>query len=188
MPAAVRHGGYRTDLLPGENAADFEKLHRDLIGELSPTGPFEEDIVCTIVRIIWRKNHMGIVRAAQRAWDSYDRIESRQRSEMVSELRGLSVVHTRSVCAEFPLQQRKELREAVEEEAREELGDDYKFIEAGKDATANAVMENFEVESRLDAMLDACMKRLLHLRGFKSLSSPTSSARLLARPDGDKAA
>jgi hypothetical protein len=58
--------------------------------------------------------------------------------------------------------------------------------EAGKDATLNAVMEKFAVESRLGSMLDACVKRLLHLRGFKSLSS--SSAPLLPRPDGDKAA
>jgi hypothetical protein len=79
MPAAVRHGAYRMGLLPGENAAAFEKQHRDLMGELSPMGPLEEDTVSTMARIMWRKNHMGIVRAAQRAWDSYDRIESRQR-------------------------------------------------------------------------------------------------------------
>jgi hypothetical protein len=76
----------------------------------------------------------------------------------------------------------------VENEARKELGDDYKFIEAGEAATLNAVMDNFDVEVRLDSMIDACIKRLLHLRGFKSLSSSTSSAALLPRPVGDRAA
>jgi hypothetical protein len=76
----------------------------------------------------------------------------------------------------------------VENEAREELGDDYKFIEAGKDTTLDEVIANFDVEARLDSMIDACVKRLLHLRGFKSLSSSTSSAALLPRPDGDRAA
>src|SRR3974377_2243179 len=91
-----------------------------------------------------------------------------------------------TVSKEFPPDVRKELRQAVENEAREELGDDYKFIEAGKDAAS--VMDNFAVENRLDSMLDFCVKRLLHLRGLKSFSSSTLSTPLLPRPDGNKAA
>ena len=36
---ALKHGGYSaTTILPGEDAAAFENLHRALIGELSPKG------------------------------------------------------------------------------------------------------------------------------------------------------
>ena len=40
---ALKHGAYSaTGLLPGEDRAAFEKLHRDLQAELRPDGPFEE--------------------------------------------------------------------------------------------------------------------------------------------------
>jgi hypothetical protein len=181
MPSAAKHGGYRTELLAGEDPARFEKLHRGLVAELSPTGALEEDIVWTMARILWRKRHMKMVRAAQRAWDRYSRIESRHRQRY-------QISKDYTIFSELPPEAQKELREAVENEAREELGDDYKFIEAGKDTTLDEVIANFDVEARLDSMIDACVKRLLHLRGFKSLSSSTSSAALLPRPDGDRAA
>src|ERR1700736_3177421 len=85
--AASRHGAYSTGLLPGEDPAAFEKLHRSLVAEFSPDGPAEEDIVWEMTRILWRKNHMEIVRAAQRAWDRYSRIESRCHSEKAKEMR-----------------------------------------------------------------------------------------------------
>jgi hypothetical protein len=178
MPTAVRYGAYKVGLLPWEDRAAFEKLHRDFVTEFSPTGPLEEDIVLTMTRIVWRKNHMEIVRAGQRAWNRYRQIESRQESEMTS----------RSVdfSCEPSLEAKEALDKVVEKEAREKLGDDYKFIEAGNDATVDGMMENFEVENRLDSMLDGCLKRFLHLRGFKSLSSSTSAAPLLPRPDSDK--
>jgi hypothetical protein len=89
---------------------------------------------------------------------------------------------------EFPPEARKVLREKVEDEAREELGDKYRFIEAGGGATLTAVMNVFDVEARLDSMLDVCLKRLLHMKGIQSLSSSTSSDPRLPRPDSGKAA
>ena len=40
---ALKHAGYAaTALLPGENPADFEQLHRDLFAELKPKRQLEE--------------------------------------------------------------------------------------------------------------------------------------------------
>jgi hypothetical protein len=51
---ALKHGGYAaTSILPGENAAEFVKLHRDLIAELIPNGVLENDIVATTVASGW---------------------------------------------------------------------------------------------------------------------------------------
>ena len=56
FPPALKHGAYSgTTLLPGEDPAAFEKLHADLVTELTPVGPLEEDIVVTIARLAWRK-------------------------------------------------------------------------------------------------------------------------------------
>jgi hypothetical protein len=188
ISSLLKHGAYGMGLLPGENPAAFEKLLRSLVAEFSPNGVLEEDIVCTMARILWRKRHMDTFGACQRAWERYNRIQSRQRSEIAKGLMAERLIQSYTVSDEFPPEAQKELRENVEKEAREELGDDYKFIEAGKDATLHSIMERFDVEARLDAMLDANLKRLLHLRGVKSLSSSSPSTRLLLHPDRDKAA
>ena len=62
---ALKHGAYSaTAVLPGENPAEFEKLHRQLIAELKPSGVFEDDILATIARLIWRK-HLTTLRIAE---------------------------------------------------------------------------------------------------------------------------
>jgi hypothetical protein len=67
-PPALKHGGYSgVAVLPGEDKVAFEKLHQDLIAELHPNGPLEEDIVMTIARLLWRKRHLGIYRLAEAA-------------------------------------------------------------------------------------------------------------------------
>jgi hypothetical protein len=55
---ALKHGGYSAlGLLPGESPAEFERLHKDLVEELAPRGPLEEDIVSTLARLLWRKQN-----------------------------------------------------------------------------------------------------------------------------------
>jgi hypothetical protein len=56
IPSALKHGAYATTaLLPGENRAAFHKMHRDVVRELSPTGPLQQDTVATLARLLWRK-------------------------------------------------------------------------------------------------------------------------------------
>src|SRR6516225_4246140 len=65
---ALKHGGYSaTGLLPGEDPAAFEKLLRDLISDLCPDGPLQEDTVCDIARIVWRKQNRETFRIAKAA-------------------------------------------------------------------------------------------------------------------------
>jgi len=65
---ALKHAGYAaTALLPGENPADFEKLHQSLIAELTPNGALENDIVATIARLLWRKQNLSTFRVAELA-------------------------------------------------------------------------------------------------------------------------
>ena len=45
---ALKHGAYSaTAVLPGESRAAFEKLHRDLIAELTPSGVLEDILLRT---------------------------------------------------------------------------------------------------------------------------------------------
>jgi len=69
---ALKHGGYAaTAILPGENRADFEKLHQSLIAELAPVGALEDDIVATVARFVWRKQNLATFRIAELARDRY---------------------------------------------------------------------------------------------------------------------
>jgi len=42
-------------VLPGENRAEFEKLHRELVNDFSPSGALENDVVATMAHLLWRK-------------------------------------------------------------------------------------------------------------------------------------
>ena len=64
---------------------------------------------------------------------------------------------------------------AAEEQARQELGDVYKLIEIGEPSTIDGLMKELDIKERLDGLIDRCLKRLLMVRGVKSLSSAPSS-------------
>jgi hypothetical protein len=71
---------------------------------------------------------------------------------------------------------RKAAIQAAEAQARKELGEAYEFVEVGETATVERLLRDLGVEDRLDAMIDKCLKRLLFLRGIKSLPMASSSA------------
>jgi hypothetical protein len=67
-----------------------------------------------------------------------------------------------------------EAAEAADAQARRELGNAYDLAKIGNIATVDQLMRDLAVVERLDAMIDKCLKRLLFLRGLKSLA-PTQS-------------
>jgi hypothetical protein len=64
----------------------------------------------------------------------------------------------------------------------------YKFVELCPAATVDQMLKDFEVEARLDAMIDKILKRLICYKEFKSLDSKISSTPLLRIPGPPKAA
>jgi hypothetical protein len=167
---ALKHGAYSaTALLPGEDAAEFEKLHQALIAELAPSGALEDDMVATMARYLWRKQNLATFRIAE---------DARNRSSAITSEK-LPSDHSFPLLDMFEDEidpaQRRELIRAAADQARQELGEKYKLVEIGEMATVNRLMTDLEVEERLDAMIDRCLKRLLFLRGLKSLSQASSS-------------
>jgi hypothetical protein len=70
---------------------------------------------------------------------------------------------------------------AAEDQARKELGDKYSLVEIGDVATIDQLTKDLDVQDRLDAMIDKCLKRLLFVRGLKSISTappPAAQQRL----------
>jgi hypothetical protein len=76
-PNALKHGGFsKVEVLPWEDAKEYEALLRDLIDERQPEGPLENDCVSTIASLMWRKRRVR----AKRNFDTaaaLDRVENR---------------------------------------------------------------------------------------------------------------
>jgi hypothetical protein len=185
---ALKHGGYSaTGLLPGEDPAAFEKLHRDLISELCPDGPLQEGTVFDIARLMWRKQNLETFRVAEAARKRHSAI----RSEMIPSTTppldiNLDLFGVGRWTPPDPADV-KAATEAAEAQARKELGENYKFVEMGDLATATQMFADLEVEERLNAMIDKLLKRLWMLQASKSLSS-TASSTTLPRLSGPKKA
>ena len=153
-----------TTLLPGENAAAFKKLYRDVIKEIAPAGPLEEDIAATLTRLLWRKQNLAIFRTAELARDHYRAICEEHFGKRNS---------TFSLGLTPPA---PNAAEAAEAQAREELGDTYELADIGDIVTVDQLLEDLSVEERLDAMIDKCLKRLLVVKGVKSLALTQSAS------------
>src|SRR5262245_3606951 len=173
--SALKHGAYSaTALLPGENEDAFRELHQKIIAELAPAGALEDDIVATIARLLWRKQNLVTLRIAAVAREHDNRIQARKLSFRTDALFDIDDVTPA---------QREAAMQAAEEQSRKELGDRYALAEIGETATVGQLLKDLQVEERLDAMIDKCLKRLLFLRGVKSLSSAASSAPPQAVPE-----
>jgi hypothetical protein len=169
---ALKHGGYSTTtILPTESVSEFEKLHKDLISELAPNGALADDIVATITRMVWRKRNLLTFRIAEVARFKYKIVMRREFSRMLPE---------QTPPREF---QGKDYREADAEKfnaiydvARKELGEDaYKLANVGETATVNGLMNDLEIQERLNATIERGVKRLLFVKGLESILAPSSS-------------
>jgi hypothetical protein len=166
--SALKHGGYAaTALLPGESAADFEKLHQDLIAENTPKGVLENDIVATMAGLLWRKRNLPTCRKADFA---------RRRYRQIIKENVPPEPFPSPALDEVDPAVREEANRAAEDLARKELGATFELVEIGEIATVDYIMNDFEVQARLDAMIDKCLKRLLFARGVKSMSATPFSA------------
>jgi hypothetical protein len=166
----LTHGCYSTKrLLPGENKADREKLRREIVADLKPSGALEEDIIEIIAWLMWRKKNMGIFVYAEHLRRIRDQIiedECRQR--------GVEHEGPRPEVPLYPEEaednvKREEAVQAGEAEARRKIGrDEYEWIES-KAATVKGLLKDVELEERLNASIYKCVKQLLMVRGVKSL-------------------
>jgi hypothetical protein len=175
MPPALKHGGYSaTSVLPGESAAEFAKLHRELVAEWIPNGALEDDIVATMARALWRKNNLQTLRIAKLAQERMAQIHN----TMVPDI-GEDPPSDQSDQFERTF---IEKCRTAEKQARKELGELYALVEMGDKATIDHLMQELQVQERLDAVIDRCIKRLLMVRGLKSMSIGQASAPLQAIP------
>ena len=162
--AALKHGAFSaTAILPGEDPVAFKKTHEDIIAELAPDGALEDHIVWTIARLVWRKKNFATLRKGELALEHQSRIQAQIRLDEVLEMREAAM-------------------QAADDQARKDLGANYELVEIGEVATVDRLLQDLAVEERVDAIVDKCLKRLLFLRGLKSLRPVSSSPPLPPAP------
>jgi hypothetical protein len=164
---ALKHGAYaKATLLPGEDPDEFKKLHEGLIAEFRPNGRMEEETIASIARLMWRRQnlpHFEIAQLSQYMADvirkvvSLEPITDKEDKEFLGKVGGLIEPHL------YP-QMRKWVRPGRELE-------DGEVHELLKVAALNRLMKELDVEERLDAMIERLIKRLLFVRGLKSVTS-----------------
>jgi len=159
--AALKHGAFSaTAILPGEDPDAFKELHQNIIAELAPVGALEEHIVWTIARLVWRKEHLATLRKGELALEHESRIQAQKSQFELLEME------------KYSAERREATMQAAEDQARKDLGASYELVEIGEAATVDRLLQDLAVVERLDAMIDKCLKRLLFLRGLKSLKPP----------------
>lgn len=162
LPPALKHAAYSiATLLPGEDKAAFERLHESLVAELAPEGALEDHIVANMARFVWRRDHLGVLHLARIAQKRIDAI--RRRELKLTTLLGSEAVWQKSRA-----------------KAREELGDVCDLVEGG--ITEEEIAREIDLRAKLDDMIDKCLKRLLFVRGLKSMARPAAPARIAHVP------
>lgn len=175
LPPALRHGVYSgLTLLPGEDPVAFEKFHRELIAEYNPSGCSEREIVAHIARLMWRRQRLSIYQVAKLATEVH--------SEIYKVLKPPRADLPPHVMAQLGWkkdtrtpEQLEKLCEEADKQAQSELGSALQLVEIGNVATSDYLLDEISIIERLDGMIDRCLKRLLFVRGLKSLSSDTSA-------------
>jgi hypothetical protein len=166
--SALKHGGYSAlGLLPGESPAEFEQLHKRVTEELAPSGPLEEDIVSTLARLLWRKQNRSTFRNAELARNRLDAIihEETARRNIPKSFMFMQIEEE----SEEVQAAREEAQRVGRERAQKELGDLYELTTVDV-ATDDRLLTELAVEERVDALIDKCIKRLLMVRGVKSMA------------------
>jgi hypothetical protein len=161
VPPALKHGAYsKVTLLPGEDRAAFEELHRGLVAEFAPHGRMEEETVATIAHVMWRRRNLAM-------------LEIGPLFDLVAE--GLGA------AAEESHKHENSYKLSVLDKMYRHAQRDHEAAERDRKGAAavkflDLRMKQLEVEERLDAMIDRQIKRLLFVRGLKSIPPSTTIA------------
>jgi hypothetical protein len=177
VPPALKHGIYSgIGLLPTESRAKFRKFKKQIFAELYLVGRLEEDIGDQIVRFEWRRQNLFTYDLAQRARGRHSSIYSSVPSVryLYDELEVLP-------HPENPSPEKIEAaRKRAHSRARNELEAAIELVELGDVVTFEYLEKRLAILERLDEVIARAYKKLLYVRGVKSVSS--SGAAPLPQP------
>jgi hypothetical protein len=120
-----------------------------------------------MAHLLWRKQNLSTYRLANEAKKRISAIQSRMTPQ--------PKFHLAMWMGDPP--DPEETRNAREEldALKKELGDFMQLVELGNLVTTDYLGEELSVIDRLDGMIERCLKRLLMVRGIKSISASATT-------------
>ena len=172
VPPALKHGIYSAiGLLPTEDPAEFEKFKLEIFDDYMPVGRSEiivEEIAC----LQWRLQHLSTYGVAMRVRERRSAICSKfDSSQLFPPLLGFEPEPESRSPEEL-----EALRKSVVKQVRTELGPAIELVEIGDVATIEYLEKELGIRERLHGMIARLEKRLLYLRGIKSISSSSGTS------------
>jgi hypothetical protein len=168
VPSAIKHGIYSAiGLLPTEDPVEFEKFKQEIFDDYKPVGRSEKIIVTEIACLQWRLEHLPTYGVAMRARERHSAICSKLDPPARWPILGFEQPESEPRSPE----EREALRKSVEKEARTKLGPAIELVKMGDVATIEYLEKELGIRERLHGMIARLEKRLLFLRGIKSISS-----------------
>jgi hypothetical protein len=187
---AWKHGGYSNlGVLPGEDAREFERLHQSLVDEYMPSGPTESDLVMSLAKYMWRKSRLTIYAQAAEArkfWgdtfagspmESQVALMKRAALETAAFQKQLPLIEEYKKARRETLPQTVELNEQLiayanlDKKSLSELIVSAKIepelARLGDQITVETLIEEIEVDERLDKRIERLSKRLVQLKAEK---------------------
>jgi hypothetical protein len=175
VPSALKHGIYSgIGLLPTESPAKFRKFKKQIFAELNPVGRLEQDIVDEIVRLEWRRQNLFTydlaeqTRARHRA--IFSSVPSRYEEPFL-----LRLPEPRPHPDNPSPEEIEAARKRAHKRARNELEAAIELVELGDVVTAEHLEKGLAIRDRLDGMITRAYKKLLYVRGIKSMSSSSGA-------------
>jgi hypothetical protein len=168
VPPALKHGIYSgIGLLPTESRAKFRKFKKQIFAELSLGGRLEEDIGDEIVCLEWRRKSLFTYDLAKRVRARHSSIHS----QWVPPVRYLYDELELTPHPDNPSPEELEAaRKRANKRARTELGAALELMEIGDVSTLEYLEKQLAIRERLDGMITRAYKKLLYVRGIKSMS------------------
>jgi hypothetical protein len=209
QPNALKHGVFcAADVLPGEDAREFEDLVDAVFAEYEPSGPVEEDAARSIASAIWRKQRLSIFLRAQRASALLDGFLEGRPNDNRKEYFALVLTLTdamssaksrdeifkyndmlEKVFQELDIKRRRTSKAAnmAFDSQMDEAWVDVELAVLGEAISPEQYVKRLELEQRLDAKIDRAVKRLLQLKAMKSVVGIAPQQRALPRAETPKA-
>jgi len=179
VPPALKHGIYSgIGLLPTESPARFRKFKKQRLAELNLVGRLEQDVGEQIVCLEWRQQNLFTYDLAKQARSELNAIYSKWMLRLEWDDYELELLPKPG----SPTPEQVEAsRKRAHKRARRELGGAFELTQIGEVATLDYLQKRVEILGRLDGMITRAYKKLLYLRGIKSMaaSAPPAPDQLL---------
>lgn len=128
----------------------------------------EDNIVADMARLVWRQQNLTTLRIAE-----------------LAQSRWLQTWEIGKVKFDFPQlceaseedkEKAKQDMRVAQDQFRKELGDTYELVELGETATLDGLTKELDIKGRLDAAITRLLKKLLLVRGVKSIAATPAAA------------